>query len=282
MNNSHKRLKFSTLSAIGMSHFLLLWFIWHVEVKSPAVTPFPESAVQVRFIRMKEADSQKESIARTQKKTNQSQTQQKTEKLASATAMQKTVHVEIMNSTYSKKIAEVQSKQQSRLPAQKKPASSPAQSIAESHQPSIEQAFRAVKAEAVAEQADAGQSKDQIAKHSGGDEGRDEQKEQVAASVSVQPAYIAVSRVDVLSFGKLNYDDRELQNQQRILILTIKINAKGQPIEIRVKQSSGIASLDERGKQAAQKAKFKPHKINGEAVPIVVDFPIQLKPSRSR
>ena len=93
---------------------------------------------------------------------------------------------------------------------------------------------------------------------------------------------IMVSKVDVLSFGKLNYDDRELQNQQRLLVLTIKINPQGQAIDVKVKQSTGLSSLDARGVQAAQKTKFKPHILNGEAVAIVVDFPIQLKLGRNR
>ncbi|MGE8600511.1 MAG: TonB family protein [Acinetobacter calcoaceticus] len=93
---------------------------------------------------------------------------------------------------------------------------------------------------------------------------------------------VQVSSVDVLSFGGLDYDDRELKQQNRLVELRIRINEKGQPIDIQLRQSSGIASLDERVMQAARKSRFKPHKINGRAVTIVVDFPVQLKLNRGR
>lgn len=93
---------------------------------------------------------------------------------------------------------------------------------------------------------------------------------------------VQVSSVDVLSFGGLDYDDRELKQQNRLVELRIRINEKGQPINIQLRQSSGIQSLDERVIKAARKSRFKPHKINGRAVTIVVDFPIQLKLNRGR
>ncbi|MEQ1136184.1 energy transducer TonB [Acinetobacter seifertii] len=93
---------------------------------------------------------------------------------------------------------------------------------------------------------------------------------------------VQVSSVDVLSFGGLDYDDRELKQQNRLVELRIRINEKGQPIDIQLRQSSGIQGLDERVMQAARKSRFKPHKINGRAVTIVVDFPVQLKLNRGR
>jgi TonB family protein len=93
---------------------------------------------------------------------------------------------------------------------------------------------------------------------------------------------VQVSSIDVLSFGKFNYDDRELRQQNRMVELRLRINENGQPIDIQLKQSSGIPSLDERVLNAARQSKFKPYKVNGQAVAIVVDFPVQLKLSRSR
>ncbi|NIE95241.1 TonB family protein [Acinetobacter sp. Tr-809] len=93
---------------------------------------------------------------------------------------------------------------------------------------------------------------------------------------------VQVSSVDVLSFGKLAYDDRELKQQNRMVELRLRINENGQPIEIQLKQSSGVSSLDERVLNAARQSKFKPYKVNGRAVTVVVDFPVQLKLSRSR
>jgi TonB family protein len=93
---------------------------------------------------------------------------------------------------------------------------------------------------------------------------------------------VQVCSVDVLIFGGLDYDDRELKQQNRLVELRIRINEKGQPIDIQLRQSSGIQSLDERVMQATRKSRFKPHKINGRAVTIVVDFPVQLKLNRGR
>lgn len=93
---------------------------------------------------------------------------------------------------------------------------------------------------------------------------------------------VQVSSVDVLSFGGLDYDDPELKQQNRLVELRIRINEKGQSIDIQLRQSSGIQSLDERVMQATRKSRFKPHKINGRAVTIVVDFPVQLKLNRGR
>jgi len=93
---------------------------------------------------------------------------------------------------------------------------------------------------------------------------------------------VQVSSVDVLSFGKFNYDDRELRQQTRMVELRLRINENGQPIDIQLKQSSGIASLDERVLNAARQSRFKPYKVNGRAVAIIVDFPVQLKLSRGR
>lgn len=53
---------------------------------------------------------------------------------------------------------------------------------------------------------------------------------------------VQVSSVDVLSFGGLDYDDRELKQQNRLVELRIRINEKGQPINIQLRQSSGIQS----------------------------------------
>lgn len=104
-----------------------------------------------------------------------------------------------------------------------------------------------------------------------------------APESQVEPdEHIQVSSVDVISFGKFTYDDRELRQQNRMVELRLRINENGQHIDIQLKQSSGITSLDERVLQAARRSKFKPYKVNGRAMTIGVDFPVQLKLSRSR
>ncbi|MFU8924988.1 energy transducer TonB family protein [Acinetobacter puyangensis] len=91
---------------------------------------------------------------------------------------------------------------------------------------------------------------------------------------------LSINRIDVLSFGKLPYTDKDLQNQSRQVILTIYVNHKGNPTQVQIKQSTGLSYLDQLAVKAAQKARFKPHRVNGQAVPIKVDFPINFEMNR--
>lgn len=109
-----------------------------------------------------------------------------------------------------------------------------------------------------------------------------QQLSRAADSQVERNAPMQVSHVEVLSFGKFVYDDRELRQQTRMVELRLHINENGQPIDIQLKQSSGIASLDQRVLNAARQSRFKPYTVNGRTVAIVVDFPVQLKLSRDR
>lgn len=280
---SYRRLKLSTLIVVGASHFLLLYFIWHVEAKSPNFTDFSKNAIQIRFIQTKKNDSVQESITDIKKIPTQPKMIPKSEKeMQVSVATPKNIKNEIIHSAVSKKTV-AQENQRNTLTKENKITAQPQKAISKSSQRISKEELSLVNADITStEQIRRDESKDKMTKHSGGEDGKDLRKEPVAASVPAQPMQVPVSSVDVISFGKLNYDDRELQNQQRLLMLTIRINAKGQPVDVKVKQSSGLPSLDQKGIQAAQKAKFKAHKVNGEAVAIMVDFPIQLKLSRSR
>lgn len=117
----------------------------------------------------------------------------------------------------------------------------------------------------------------------GGERNADEKHQSKAVESAVDRTEpLQVNRVEVLRMGELNYNDRELLNQPRSVVLTITIDPKGQPIAVKIKQSTGITSLDERARQAALKSKFKPHMLNGTAVAIIVHFPIQMKMGRGR
>jgi periplasmic protein TonB len=62
--------------------------------------------------------------------------------------------------------------------------------------------------------------------------------------------------------------------EQGKVILRILVNEKGQPDQVTVQTSSGSSRLDEAGRQAAQRALFKPHVEDGRPVPVYVLIPL--------
>lgn len=112
--------------------------------------------------------------------------------------------------------------------------------------------------------------------------GQNQQTSKAHDQPIVEQQPLRVSNIDVLSIGAIKYDERILQNQERILILTITVDPQGLPDKISIKQSSGIAALDQIVIKAAQKSRFKPYKVDGKAMSIIVDYPFQLKPNQRR
>lgn len=111
-------------------------------------------------------------------------------------------------------------------------------------------------------------------------EGQDKNISQAQAAPIADDTPIQVNAVDVISFGKLSYTDKDLQNQSRQVILAINVDAQGKPLHIQIKKSTGLSYLDQLAVKAAQKASFKPYKVNGQGKPIVVDFPINFEMNR--
>ena len=268
------RSKFLTFSVVGGMHLLCLYLIWHLEMSERSTTPSAVNAIQVKFVSLEK--SLNTHLTQTKKTLNVENEQiqpQKTE------VYEKAKH-EIINTSTSEKKS-VSAKHQEKVGEKKSTVNSnstPSHQLQQDvHKP--QQQNDALSGQ-VSSNSDAGiqaKSSETLVKGLGEDA---RQQNHIEASTNKMP--IPVSRVDVLSLGKFNYDDRELNNQQRMLVLTIQIDAQGQAININIKQSSGVSSLDERAIKAMQKTKFKPHKINGEAVSVIVDFPIQLKMSRNR
>lgn len=65
--------------------------------------------------------------------------------------------------------------------------------------------------------------------------------------------------------------------QEGVVLLTAEINAEGSPHFIKVKESSGVRSLDEAALKAVQKWKFSPAKTGSIAVEAKVDIPIKFQ-----
>lgn len=279
-NDLYDRKMYTTLCGVMICHVLLIWAMSFLQTDQFVETHSPENAIKIRFVRMNKTETIQESDTATATHSTQSQIQSTTQQPISKTTASHQKPTKVIQSSESKKIIMAQPQQDTQKTMLTKATDESSKSSTETTQ---QQSQTQTKTElnTSKQQSSSGQSNEQTQK-SGGEEGRENKKEQSAESASKPQQPIMVSKVDVLSFGQLNYDDRELKNQQRLLVLTVKINPQGQAIDVKVKQSTGLSSLDVRGVQAAQKTKFKPHILNGEAVAIVVDFPIQLKLGRNR
>lgn len=278
---SYSRQTYITLCGVVVGHVLLIWAMIFLRTEQFVETHSPNNAIKIRLVSMNKTDTIQESRTMTATHSMQSQTQPKTQQPVSKTTASDQKQSKVIQSSESKKIIMEQPQHNTQKTTPTKKVDESLKNRTETSQQQSTQMQTKTELNTSKQQASSGQSNEQIQK-TGGEEGRENKKEQSAESTQKQQQPLQVSKVDVLSFGKLSYDDRELQNQQRLLILTIKINPKGQPIDVKVKQSTGISNLDARGVVAAQKTKFKPHILNGEAVAIVVDFPIQLKLGRNR
>ncbi|MBI0395323.1 TonB family protein [Acinetobacter bereziniae] len=281
LTSRYDRQTYMTLCGVMLGHVLLIWSMTFLQTDQFVETHSPENAIKIRFVRMNKTETVQESRTDTATDSTQSQMQAVTQQQNAKTPISKQKQSKVIQSSESKKVIMDQPKQNTQKATLTKTTDQSSNNSTASNQQQSMQTQTKTDLNTSKQQSSSGQSNEQTQK-SGGEEGRENKKEQSAESAPKPQQPIMVSKVDVLSFGKLNYDDRELQNQQRLLVLTIKINPQGQAIDVKVKQSTGLSSLDARGVQAAQKTKFKPHILNGEAVAIVVDFPIQLKLGRNR
>lgn len=281
LTSRYDRQTYMTLCGVMLGHVLLIWSMTFLQTDQFVETHSPENAIKIRFVRMNKTETVQESRTDTATDSTQSQMQAVTQQQNAKTPISKQKQSKVIQSSESKKVIMDQPKQNTQKATLTKTTDQSSNNSTASNQQQSMQTQTKTDLNTSKQQSSSGQSNEQTQK-SGGEEGRENKKEQSAESAPKPQQPIMVSKVDVLSFGKLNYDDLELQNQQRLLVLTIKINPQGQAIDVKVKQSTGLSSLDARGVQAAQKTKFKPHILNGEAVAIVVDFPIQLKLGRNR
>jgi TonB family protein len=278
--------RYVTIATVGAVHLGLLYLLWSLPTELPRSVSKPENSIQIRFIQLKKTQQ----IQQHQPQSMQTPSfvpQRPTVAISAPVAEpSKTEQPRQISSTTSQKnvASKVNIESKPAISQRADPATQPKPQLPASDAPQITkpESKAARSTSIVSASTPSSQVEGQGAeKPSAGTTSQSQQQEQIAV-VSTASSPVPVSRVDVLSLGKLNYDDRELHQQQRLLILIIQIDHKGLPTALWVKQSSGILSLDERALKAMKKSKFKPHKINGESVAVVVDFPIQLKLSRNR
>ena len=84
-----------------------------------------------------------------------------------------------------------------------------------------------------------------------------------------------VSSVEYIKAPQLIYPNLSRRlGESGTVVLRILINEKGLPEQILIHKSTGYTNLDEAGRQAAQRALFKPMVENGKAVPVYVLVPL--------
>ena len=84
-----------------------------------------------------------------------------------------------------------------------------------------------------------------------------------------------VSSVEYIKAPQLIYPNLSRRlGESGTVVLRILINEKGLPEQILVHKSTGYRNLDEAGRQAAQRALFKPMIENGKPVPVYVLVPL--------
>ena len=84
-----------------------------------------------------------------------------------------------------------------------------------------------------------------------------------------------VSSVEYIKAPQLIYPNLSRRlGESGTVVLRILINEKGLPEQILVHKSTGYNNLDEAGRQAAQRALFKPMIENGKPVPVYVLVPL--------
>lgn len=72
------------------------------------------------------------------------------------------------------------------------------------------------------------------------------------------------------------YTNQDLQGEARTVVILIEADEKGNIVNARVTQSSGVSSLDNKVLRAVKSAKFKPYKENGVAYAIRAEQPFSL------
>mgnify|MGYP003617156715 FL=1 len=84
-----------------------------------------------------------------------------------------------------------------------------------------------------------------------------------------------VSSVEYIKAPQLIYPNLSRRlGESGTVVLRILINEKGLPEQILIQKSTGYINLDEAGRQAAQRALFKPMIENGKPVPVYVLVPL--------
>ncbi len=87
-------------------------------------------------------------------------------------------------------------------------------------------------------------------------------------TVTAESAHLT-TRIQWITFPKIKFDDADLKSQDRYAIIRIKADESGNVIDASVKESTGIAKLDQMLLKAVYATKTKPFQKNGNELSII-------------
>lgn len=90
------------------------------------------------------------------------------------------------------------------------------------------------------------------------------------------PKKLNIGQISWSRSPKPVYTNRDLQGSNRVIVVSIEADAKGNITQVNVIKSSGISALDQKIVRAVKSAKFKPYKENGVSYPFKADQPFEL------
>ena len=90
------------------------------------------------------------------------------------------------------------------------------------------------------------------------------------------PKKLSIGQISWSRSPRPVYTNSDLQGSNRIIVVSIEADVKGNITSVRVVKSSGIPALDQKIVRAVNSAKFKPYKENGIAYPFKAEQPFEL------
>lgn len=87
-------------------------------------------------------------------------------------------------------------------------------------------------------------------------------------TVTAEPAHLT-TRIEWLKFPKVDFQDSDLAGRDRVAIVRIKANESGKVVDASIKESTGLAKLDQKLVNAVLKGKTKPYVKQGNELSII-------------
>lgn len=254
--NPMKKKVIAALVAVVIGHGAVLWAVSHMRV--PELQKIEKKPVQVKFLKIKEdvPPPPPPPAAPVKPKVKP------VEKPVKPKPLPKPVEKKIV-ATKTQKVEQKQVKQDDTLLKQKL------------EQQRLDQLKRDQDArdKAAREQA----AKDQAAREQAAkDQAKREQDERDRQAKLNQPRKATPGDIEWAKRPFLRFTNTDLGNQARVVVVRINATADGRITDVKVVQSSGIPSLDERAVKAIRGAKFRPTK-DGRAIYGELPYEMNLK-----
>ena len=87
-------------------------------------------------------------------------------------------------------------------------------------------------------------------------------------TMMAEPAHLT-TRIEWVKFPKVDFQDSDLSGRDRVAIVRVKTNESGKVVEASIKESTGLAKLDQKLVNAVFKSKTKPFVKEGNELSII-------------